>query len=138
MALRASYYGLKKRILDKVLGDYDAAGVMTNKELTEKVIPTEGSISSQFTIATNATYLKKTGNIVNCQVRVEGVTANAETPLATIPEGYKPKVDVFIPITLSSSGIDYAVAHASSGNITYRENLTGVNINVCACSWITS
>lgn len=35
MALRASYYGLKKRILDKVLGDYDATGVMTNKELTE-------------------------------------------------------------------------------------------------------
>ena len=35
MALRASYYGLKKRILDKVLGDYDAPGVMTNKELTD-------------------------------------------------------------------------------------------------------
>ena len=37
MALRASYYGLKKRILEKVLGDYDAAGVMTNKELTDEV-----------------------------------------------------------------------------------------------------
>ena len=35
MALRASYYGLKKRILDKVLSDYDSAGVMTNKELTD-------------------------------------------------------------------------------------------------------
>lgn len=36
MALRASYYGLKKRILDKVLGDYDSSGVMTNRELMEK------------------------------------------------------------------------------------------------------
>ena len=35
MALRASYYGLKKRILDKVLGDYDAVGVMTNKDVTK-------------------------------------------------------------------------------------------------------
>lgn len=45
MALRASYYGLKKRILDKVLGDYDTTGVMTNRELTEMLSLTEHAVT---------------------------------------------------------------------------------------------
>ena len=111
---------------------------MTNKELTEKVTPVDGTITSTYTIATGSTYLKKTGNIVNCQLRVTGVTAEAETALATIPQGFRPITDVFVPITLSTSGIDYATVKASSGNITYRQSLSNVNLNVCACSWIVS
>lgn len=37
MALRAGYYGIKKKILNKILPDYTDPDVMTNRELTENV-----------------------------------------------------------------------------------------------------
>ena len=80
MALRASYYGLKKRILDKVLGDYDAAGVMTNKELTELNTGTVDLSHSESTTTTTAhgerTHLERIGRTCVFDFWINAVTVS--------------------------------------------------------------
>jgi len=57
MALRSGYYGIKGKILSKLLPDYSTPGVMTNSELTDKATAktiahataiTEGDLSVVF------------------------------------------------------------------------------------------
>lgn len=96
MALRASYYGLKKRILDKVLGDYDTTGVMTNKELTDE-IPTVTDIKADCTssVATiESLYISKVGKLAYVSGVVK-LTSNVSAggDLLTLPTKYAVKLE---------------------------------------------
>lgn len=85
MALRASYYGLKKMILEKVLGDYDAAGVKTNKELTTLLSIT------QFEDTESGIKGMKFGNVVSISFeQSKAITADANTPFFTLPVEFRP------------------------------------------------
>ena len=127
MALRASYYGLKKRILDKVLGDYDAAGVMTNKELS----PAKFEATTSFTFDTNGKAVTKQGNIVVPYLRVTGVTATADdisTPICVVPEECRPPFAKVIPII--SSGTITSVTIYTDGKIVAKTNLSNATVTI--------
>ena len=88
MALRASYYGLKKRILDKVLGDYDAVGVMTNKEITEnnksvEIVPVIATAAEGKITINSASHVIKKNNVVSGSIRLT-VTGDLTAGIALV------------------------------------------------------
>lgn len=96
MALRAGYYGIKKRILDKILPDYITPGVMTNEQLTEKVTPQIVPITTDANTLTNeGTYLYKSlitdaptihlpSEMTNRYARIEVKTINGTSQLTQV------------------------------------------------------
>ena len=103
-----------------------------NTELTDAVTVNSGSLTSDFTINENLTKIKKQGKICCIMITLTGVTANANTALATLSEGYRPLDTIGIvmddgtsPIAgyIGSNGVIYARANITDGK-TIRSSAT--------------
>lgn len=128
MALRASYYGLKKRILDKVLGDYDAAGVMTNKELTDAVkiddITNDWlTLPEGITLGDDVSVLKIGKQIIvnAVLIRSEGFTENTQFSIP-INNKYRPVKNI------NTNAVFQASQWTSSVNLGYL--YVGNNVDI--------
>lgn len=87
---------------------------MTNQQLTEAVASSEGSFTDNVAGSTfEVNSLQKFGRVVVARVLLSGVTANAWTPIASIPEGFRP-------------GTKFARAINLSKNTTYLEANGGI------------
>ena len=131
MALRASYYGLKKRILDKVLGDYDAAGVMTNKELTEKVTQDSITITYESGISQNvpnSVAMVKVGDLVILNTDLIGVVAEKSTwvELGTVPAMVKPSVYRILNTLLNAKNDICDCQIGNNGVLRIRNNSNAI------------
>lgn len=110
---------------------------MTNRELTEKAIVQEGTVTSDFTIA-NYSRLYKVGNIVNASLFLSGVTKNAFTDsLFNIPQGFRPKAS-YIPVIMNigNDAVGRCTIFGSTGNAQSSVSLDNSEIFICA-TWVT-
>lgn len=89
-----------------------------------KIIDGSDNITSDYSINTSRTILKKVGNVVYLDLRIEDVTASAWSTLAIIPEGFRPSIDINFasPVgkqsVVSSAGIVSCNDVFNSGNVT--------------------
>lgn len=112
---------------------------MTNRELTEmmKVIDGSSGVTSTGTLADNYLILKRIGQEVFCQLRVNG-TFTAGATLAVLPEGFRPKKLITAIGNITSKGlvyvdIDYQGVITCGGQAVTNENFTLLHT-----SWLIS
>ena len=107
---------------------------MSNRELTP--ISSKVNVSKGTEVANS---LVKQGAFVWLALSVTGITENAYTTIATIPEGFRPKVDVNIKaIQYNNSDADLTLSVTATGNIQIRKNLSSANITTVGSCWAIS
>lgn len=90
MALRAGYYGIKRKLKNKlevIAAAWD--GVFNATVLNESAvtnIPETATVDSE-----TGNHLNRQGNIVTLNITLTGVTLPTYTTLFRIPEGYRPQ-----------------------------------------------
>lgn len=129
--------------IDSLISDLDnleniyVPYAMTNKELTEElteVIDGSSGITSTGTLDNDYLVLKRSGQEVFCQLRVNGTFAAGAT-LAVLPEGFRPKKRIAAAGNITSKGFAY-VDISIYGLITCgSQAVSNENLTLLYTSW---
>lgn len=83
----------------------------------------------------NENIIKKFGKVVNLMLNISGVTCEAGTVLAVLPEGYRPITAIVITVR-NTQGVMFCDV-LSSGTIKTKQNLSNSNCQIDAL-WLTN
>ena len=138
--LNGSVVGLFNTVQDALSGSYGENGAKTNQQLTEELTVKDGTLTSDYTISTASTFLKKYGKVVTMNAIIENITNVTawSTVVATIPEGFRPSGADIQPLVLLGSTVTRAYIQKSSGKIQLIDSVgaTATTLRLFA-TWIT-
>ena len=108
----------------------------TNKQLTDELTPSESSITTTQTMTDGYNLLTKWGKIVQTNLRFKTVTGSSGDSLGTIPTGFRPLKDMYVPARASASG-NIWLQISSGGGVSLTSSVSSENIQLHTV-WITA
>ena len=138
--LSGSVLGTFNTVQEALSGSYGPDGAKTNEELTDAVTIKESAVTDIIegaSVENSVNKLYKQGNVVWCNVYLQGLTAIAYTNLFNIPDGFKPKEQLLGVCWSNISAGSTFLSIGTGGGVSCITGLSNNKVRFSAI-WFTS